>query len=449
MRRHVGTWSLLAGALIPAALAAQQARPDVLYNSQRDSASARHRWERAQVDLPQMSLWSPQSERFDQWDYAHVFFSVDRDAYVALFEVGTDGRVRIIYPRTPRDALLQRGGTTQRVLAGAGFYPDSPMSRQIPYVFAIASYKPFDLSEFGNGKRWRYQLTSSSANARNPEHTIRSIATMMFDEEDPEITADYLYFATRSQVRQAYALRALDACSGSGWNSLSFSDIGTDIFFRQIFLPIWELYLPFGSFANNMLLGGPRNCGRARSWTYASSTGGPALPGQPTSPADSVIPGRTPTRTDSISGPRGQLPGRAGEPRRPKAENSEPGTGVARMAPPVPVMAEDMGIHTTATPVAEPLRERRDRQFESERRRATRSEIMTEARRGNAEGNRAPERRAARAEPERRAESSPAGAPSSSPAPAPPSASSTPSAAPAERPAPRERTPSREAKDPS
>lgn len=382
MRRHAITWKFLAATLVPAALVAQRQRPDVLAPQTRDTAALRFRAERVRAGLPELTLWAPPSDRFDRMDYAHVFFSVDRDAYVAVFEVGTDGRIRVIYPRSPRENLLVRAGAPQRVLAGAGFYPDGPGARQVPYVFAVASFRPFDLSEFGNGRRWQYQLASVGHQTKSPELTIRRVAELLFGESDAEIAADYLYFATGAQVRRASALRALDRCNGSAWDGVSFSDIGTDYFFSNYFVPLWELYVPFGGWSSSFV-GSYNGCAQrslhARR-TLAWANGAPATPATPTEPA--AEPGVPGTRVDGESGPRGQEPERQTGPRRSKVDGDEgKGSVNGRVAPAAPVMAEDMGI------APEPLRVRNDRRFETERDRMIRGEGVADRRRRSAEGS--------------------------------------------------------------
>lgn len=428
MTRLVVSWTLAAAVLVPASLAAQRSRPDVIAPQIRDTAATRFRAERIATDVPELTLWSPSSTRFDQSDFATVFFSVDRDAYVAAFEVGTDGRVRVIYPRSPRDPLKVRGGGMQRVLAGSGFYPEGMGNQQVPYVFVLASFKPLNLAAFGTGKRWQYQLASSRS--RSPELTISKISEMMFDEPDADVAADYLYFATRAQTRRALALMALDGCGGSGWNGLSFSDIGTDFFFRNYFIPMWDLYQPFGFFSSiGYASRSSLRCSRTfRRPQYATSTPGTFSPGTALAPGDSAAaptPYRPPTRVDSVSGPKGAEPTRG--PRREKAD-AEPRAVAERLdiAPPI-IMADKYGI------APEPLSERRDKQFTRQRstmERAERTERVVEARRAAMRGDDRPTRRethsASSPSETSRGSSSPtassapaASAPSPAPAPAP------------------------------
>lgn len=423
MIRLAGTGLLLAAIAMPSALIAQRSRPDVIAPQVRDTAFSRVRAERMSHDVPELNLWSPPYDRFDRSDFAQVFFSVDRDAYVALFEVGTDGRVRVIYPRAPKDQRMTAGGEVYRAMAGGGFYPDSPFARLVPYVFAIASFEPLDLREFGYGSRWRYQLAAGGTRARNPEYTITSIAGVVLGSPDAPYAADYLYFATRAQVQRAYALRALDACYGLGWNSdISFADLGSDAFFRHYFIPMWDLYQPFGGFTMGIGMPSAR-CGRQYTH-YAATTTRPyggtrgASPGAPTPDVP---------RTDSASGPRGVEPERRSSPRRGKLPmDTVDDARVGAVAPPVPVRAENVGIG------AEPLRERQDREFQRERAAAERREIMAERRRAASdEGFERPSR------PERSAPEPREPRAAEEPRPSAPPAAASPSPTPNERPAPR------------
>jgi hypothetical protein len=416
MKRSITTIALFA-LLVPALLPAQ-VRPDVLAAPDRDTAALnyRERLSKARAYAPQITLWSPNADRFDYSDLTPVFVSVDRNAYVAVFEVGTDGRVRVIHPRTPRENMLVQAGTMQRVLAGAGFYPDIPGSRVIPYVFALASVEPFDLSEFGQGSRWRYQY-AAGAGSRSPEYAIRHVASMIFGQDDIFVSAEYLYFATRAQVRQVNALRALDSCGGLGWERLSYADIGSDFFFRNFFIPMWELYVPFSSFYNSVGFIRP-DCGRARYQTFATNF--PTLP-TPAAPTPST-PVQPPAGGVDPQAPGEHTPAPRDKRDRRKAENSEDerNPGLARVAGISP-------INTTTTAAPEPLRERRD-YVQQRREEQARESLERRERWARESGPRTIRERASDDRPSS-ATSSPA---SSAPAPA------APAPAPAPRPEPRE-----------
>src|SRR5512140_3346852 len=54
-------------------------------------------------DRPGIRLWTTEDDVYRRGDRVHVYFRTERDAYVTIFRVDTDGRVRVIYPRDPSD----------------------------------------------------------------------------------------------------------------------------------------------------------------------------------------------------------------------------------------------------------------------------------------------------------------------------------------------------------
>jgi len=81
-------------------------------------------------------------------DRVRLYYRTNRDAYVAIFRLDTNGTTRLVYPRSPHDAHYVRGGRDYRLLfpnASSWFVRDDP---GIGYYFAIASEAPFDFGTF-------------------------------------------------------------------------------------------------------------------------------------------------------------------------------------------------------------------------------------------------------------------------------------------------------------
>ncbi len=84
----------------------------------------------------------------DRGDRVRVYYRTDRDAYVAIFRINTDGRALMVYPRSPRQDNYVRGNRDYRLLDRRSthwYVRDQP---GVGYYFIVASREPLDLSEF-------------------------------------------------------------------------------------------------------------------------------------------------------------------------------------------------------------------------------------------------------------------------------------------------------------
>src|SRR4051794_29091966 len=61
---------------------------------------------------PRVELWTNRGDGavFTRGDRVRMFFKLDKDAYVTIFRVDTDGRVRVLFPREPWEDNFARGG---------------------------------------------------------------------------------------------------------------------------------------------------------------------------------------------------------------------------------------------------------------------------------------------------------------------------------------------------
>ena len=73
------------------------------------AASARHH------DAPGIRVWISSRDLFHRGDRARVYYRTERDAFVTVLRVDTDGRVDVLYPRSPDDDNYAYGGTTYSV----------------------------------------------------------------------------------------------------------------------------------------------------------------------------------------------------------------------------------------------------------------------------------------------------------------------------------------------
>jgi len=113
---------------------------------------------RSAVADPYIEVWMNEDELFRRGDRARIYFRTDVDAYVTLFRVDTDGRVRVLFPLDPWDDNFTRGGQKYEIHGRHGGYAfrvdDYPGEG---YVFAVASADPFTYTGYVVGNHWDYR----------------------------------------------------------------------------------------------------------------------------------------------------------------------------------------------------------------------------------------------------------------------------------------------------
>lgn len=74
-----------------------------------------------------------------------VYYRTSEDAHVAIFQIDTDGVVRLLHPRAPGDETFTRGGRDYRLLFSQSSYWYVDEYPGKGYYFMVASPEPFDL----------------------------------------------------------------------------------------------------------------------------------------------------------------------------------------------------------------------------------------------------------------------------------------------------------------
>ena len=116
---------------------------------------------------PGVRIWTNHGEAYRATEPVQVFFRTERDAYVTVLRVGTDGRVKVLFPREPGDSNLARGGETVTVAGVDGresFIVDDPPG--MGYVLAVASQVPFAYDAVTENDRWRLEAIASLSDGR-------------------------------------------------------------------------------------------------------------------------------------------------------------------------------------------------------------------------------------------------------------------------------------------
>ena len=64
---------------------------------------------------PGIRIWTSGSDLHRRGDRIRLFYRTERDAYVTIFRVDTDGRVQVLFPRNPDDENYGSAGATYSV----------------------------------------------------------------------------------------------------------------------------------------------------------------------------------------------------------------------------------------------------------------------------------------------------------------------------------------------
>ena len=119
------------------------------------AASARH------ADAPGIRVWISSRDLFQRGDRARVYYRTERDAFVTLLRVNTDGRVHMLFPSSPDDDNYAYAGTTygvSRAGRNEAFVVDDDPG--VGYLFAVASDEPYDYHALLDGAGWDMRLAS-------------------------------------------------------------------------------------------------------------------------------------------------------------------------------------------------------------------------------------------------------------------------------------------------
>src|SRR5262245_58223842 len=77
---------------------------------------------------------------------ARLYYRASRDAFVAIFQIDTNGSARMIFPRSPDESNLVRGGLDYRLLFERSSFWQVDDDPGVGYFFLIASPTPLDFS---------------------------------------------------------------------------------------------------------------------------------------------------------------------------------------------------------------------------------------------------------------------------------------------------------------
>jgi hypothetical protein len=147
-----------------------------------------------------IALWTDRDDPYHRGEGARVYLELDEPAFVTVFRVDTDGRVRILFPREPwSDPYVRDDRETIELpgnRGGRSFIVDDYPG--VGYLFAIASPEPFDYDPIARGDYWDYRLIDGGRIQRDPYVVLTDLAERIAPD------ADYDYDVIPYYVEQHY-----------------------------------------------------------------------------------------------------------------------------------------------------------------------------------------------------------------------------------------------------
>jgi len=153
---------------------------------------------------PRIELWTNRGDAavYTRGERVRLYFRLDQDAYVTIFRVDTDGRVRVLFPRDPWEDNFARGGRDLEVdgdaLSREGFTIDDYPG--VGYLFAVASADPFVYDQIESGQHWNYRVIADGRVRGDPYVAMTDLAQRI----EPEGYADWNYDVISYNVGQHY-----------------------------------------------------------------------------------------------------------------------------------------------------------------------------------------------------------------------------------------------------
>ncbi|HJU68849.1 MAG TPA: DUF4384 domain-containing protein [Gemmatimonadaceae bacterium] len=150
-------------------------------------------------EAPDVELWVSGDNLFRRGDRARVYFRTDEDAFVTIVRIDTDGRVDILFPEDPHDDAEVRGGHTYRVY---GHGHESFVINDYPglgYIFAIASWEPFDYDRVSAGRHWDYRYAGGRVH-RDPYVAARDFAELLLVDSRAAYSFDVVEYHVERRV---------------------------------------------------------------------------------------------------------------------------------------------------------------------------------------------------------------------------------------------------------
>jgi hypothetical protein len=156
------------------------------------------------LSRPKIELWTNRGDAalYTRGERVRLYFRLDQDAYVTIFRVDTDGRVRVLFPRDPWEDNFARGGrefeVDGRVLGTDAFTIDDYPG--VGYLFAVASADAFVYDQIESGDHWDYRVIADGRVRGDPYVAMTDLAQRIV----PNGYTDWDYDVISYNVGQHY-----------------------------------------------------------------------------------------------------------------------------------------------------------------------------------------------------------------------------------------------------
>ncbi|MSR06489.1 MAG: DUF4384 domain-containing protein [Gemmatimonadetes bacterium] len=151
---------------------------------------------------PSVEVWSNEEDVFRRGQQVRVYFRASQDAYVTVFRIDTDGRLRVLFPTEPWEDNYARGGQryeTQSYGDRYAFVVDDYPGQG--YLFAVASADPFSYNSLVRGDHWDYREIAASGRVTGDPYVA---LTDLVDRIVPANYSEYSYDILPYYVEQKY-----------------------------------------------------------------------------------------------------------------------------------------------------------------------------------------------------------------------------------------------------
>jgi len=172
---------------------------------------------------------------YDPYDAAlaggRVYFRVSADAYVTVAAIGSGGRVRILFPRSPQDLRQTAGRSTRSVSLDDANRASADWSSW-GYVAAIAAYAAPDYGGFAPQGRWR-ERNVARPEWDDPTAAVEELARQLYPDGSDYAVDFAFYRAPYGGTAQSAYRSTYRDCARFGydwtfapWELLSPYDVG-------------------------------------------------------------------------------------------------------------------------------------------------------------------------------------------------------------------------------
>jgi hypothetical protein len=182
-------------------------------------------------DRPRVEIWTNRGEDpFARGDRARVYFRSEQDAFVTVFRVDTDGRVRVLFPQEPWEDAFTRAGREYEIAGPGGrpaFSVDDPPG--VGYVFAVVAADAFDYRAIVTGDHWDYRVIADGRVRGDPYVSLTELAQRIvpegYEEWDYDLVPYYVerhYDYPRFVCYDCHAYASWTYWDPYGWDCLRF-----------------------------------------------------------------------------------------------------------------------------------------------------------------------------------------------------------------------------------